>query len=107
MADREIRFAIRVRGADSTDVTFTDVNDAKTKIEFNNLWDWTIGAPGFTLEDSDKRLVITWVFDESQEDEMRFVNDKVRITRWQFNSTQSYFESAECNYKVGGQIITS
>lgn len=60
-----LRYTFQVPGADSTPITFSDVDDAKAIVNYDG-WDFTGLSPVFTLEDSDKTFVITVEFPDSE-----------------------------------------
>ncbi len=110
MADRELRLAFRVTNGDKADKTFSSVDDAKTKVRFHSNWDWSKGTPSWTLEDSNKRLVCTWVFTEAQASDQLAVHNAIKGGDWLINqptpgeSDRSQgvptIETAQCHYKA-------
>ena len=59
-----LRYTFQVVGADSSAITFDDVDGAKDIVDFGN---WTLPDSGvvYSLEDSDTTLVITITFADS------------------------------------------
>jgi len=59
-----LRYTFHAIGADSSAITFDDVDGAKDIVDFGN---WTFPASGvvYSLEDSDTTLVITITFADS------------------------------------------
>ena len=60
----KLRYTFQVIGADSSAITFDDVDGAKDIVDFGN---WTFPDSGvvYSLEDSDTTLVITITFADS------------------------------------------
>jgi|TARA_R110001592_G_scaffold19208_3_gene78903 hypothetical protein len=86
MADREIKYAFTVLDNSDALVTFSDVNDAKSKITWNNF-NHDLGTQNWTLEDSNRRLVLTWVFTESQADDQLTVHNAIKNGDWEVTPT--------------------
>jgi len=61
----------RVRGADSTLTTFTDVANANTLIGFKSAYSTSSPTKTEALENSDQTLVVTYEFD-SMDDQTAF-----------------------------------
>ncbi len=61
----------RLRNDDSSLATFTDVDNAKTKIGFRSAFDTSSPTTTFALADSDTTLIVTYEFD-NQEDQDAF-----------------------------------
>ena len=59
-----LRYTFQVIGADSSVITFSDVDDAKSIMDHGD-WDFTGLSPVYSLEDSDTMLVITIPFADS------------------------------------------
>ena len=53
----------RLRNDDSSLATFTDVDNAKTKIGFRSAFDTSSPTTTFALADSDTTLIVTYEFD--------------------------------------------
>jgi len=53
-----LRYTYQIIGADSSAITFDDVDAAKGMMDFSE-WDFTGLSPVYTLEDSDTTLVVT------------------------------------------------
>lgn len=81
-ADRELRYAYRVRGGDGVDRIFTSVDDAKALCRFDSNWDFTKGDLSWSLEDSDMRLVLTWVFTDAEESDQLLVHNAIKDGDW-------------------------
>jgi len=60
-----LKYKYRARGADSSLTTFTDVNNAKSILDFSN-WDFTGLTPEWTLEDTNTSLVVKIPFTDAQ-----------------------------------------
>jgi len=87
MANRELKYAFRVTGEDLADgLVFSSVNDAKTQCKFDSNWDFSKGTPGWTLEDSDRRLVLTWVFTDAEADDQLAVHTSIKNNDWAFTA---------------------
>jgi len=82
MADRELRYAFRVECGDGVDRIFTSVDDAKALCRFDSNWDFTKGDLSWSLEDSDMRLVLTWVFTDAEADDQLLVHTKIKNGDW-------------------------
>jgi hypothetical protein len=116
MANREIRYSFRCTTIGGDAITFSSVDDAKSKILFfvasgdsTSSWDWTYGTPSWTLEDSNRRLVLTWVFTDDQADDQLTCHTNVKNGTWLIagnNSTThtASFEDDQCYYKQNGVI---
>ena len=61
----QLRYTFQVPGADSTPITFSNVDDAKSIVNYDG-WDFTGLSPVFTLENSNKTFVITVDFPDSE-----------------------------------------
>ena len=113
MADRELKYAFRVKDEGDVDKTFSSVDDFKTSVRFDSTWDFTKGTPSWTLEDSGMRLVLTWVFTDAQADDMLTVHNAVKDGTWLINRPipgesdrgkgEPYYETSLSNFKAWGK----
>ena len=60
-----LRYTFQVLGEDSSPITFTDVDEAKSLIDQGD-WDFTGLSPVYSLEESDTTMVITIPFADSE-----------------------------------------
>ena len=60
-----LRYTFQVLGADSSPITFSDVDEAKSLIDQGD-WDFTGLSPVYSLEESDTTMVITIPFADSE-----------------------------------------
>ena len=61
-----LRYTFQVIGADSSVITFDDIDAAKDIMDLGD-WDFTGLSPVYSLEDSDTTMVITIPFADSED----------------------------------------
>ena len=61
-----LRYTFQVIGADSSVITFDDIDAAKDIMDHGD-WDFTGLSPVYSLEDSDTTMVITIPFADSED----------------------------------------
>ena len=102
-----LRYTYQVFGTDSALVVFEDVNDAKTIIDFDEF-DFTGLSPEWTLENSDRTLVLKVPFTDAQAHvEMKAFHENVKDS-WAAPIAVGYAEivhSVDNKYVVGDTEI--
>jgi hypothetical protein len=97
----QLRYTFQVQGADSTPITFSDVDDAKGTVDYGG-WDFTGLSPVFTLEDSNKTFVITVDFADSEAGrtaQLAFHTHVMETDSWKVNANSPYHAS-QLNYDI-------
>ena len=102
-----LRYTYQVLDTDSAIVTFDDVDEAKTLINFDEF-DFTGLSPEWTLENDDKTLVLKVPFTDAQAHvEMKTFHENVRSS-WAAPIAVGYAEivhSVDNKYVVGDTEI--
>ena len=102
-----LRYTYQVLDTDSAIVTFDDVDEAKTLINFDEF-DFTGLSPEWTLENDDKTLVLKVPFTDAQAHvEMKTFHENVRSS-WVAPIAVGYAEivhSVDNKYVVGDTEI--
>ena len=102
-----LRYTYQVLDTDSAIVTFDDVDEAKTLINFDEF-DFTGLSPEWTLENSDRTLVLKVPFTDAQAHvEMKAFHENVRSS-WAAALAVGYAEivySVDNKYVIGDTEI--
>ena len=93
-----LRYTYQIIGADSSAITFDDVDAAKGMMDFSE-WDFTGLSPVYSLEDSDTTLVVTIDFGTGLEAMDAFHNN-VKDGTWSTGVNSPYFD-----FTAGGKIF--
>ena len=95
-----LRYTFQVVGADSSAITFSDVDDAKSSWTIGD-WDFTGLSPVYSLEDSDTTMVITIPFADSEAGRTAqdAFHNNVKDT-WDTQRNSPYYEYRVCRYLI-------
>ncbi len=61
------RYFRLINNEDSSKITFTSVEDAQTKIGFRDVWNTSSPTKTFALADADTTLIVTYEFDNKDD----------------------------------------
>jgi len=111
MAERELKYTFYSKDRETDNVvTYSSVDNAKACIGFSSDWDFTKGSPSWSLAESNTRLVLTWVFTDSQAGDQLAVHNAVKNDTWKLSYAsdshlfESYREDDKSHYKAWGDI---
>ena len=104
-----LRYTFQVPGEDSSPITFDDVADAQSIVDYGG-WDFTGLSPVYSLEDTNTTFVITITFPNTAEGRTAqdaFHNNVKDEESWAVTANSPYTFS-ELNYMVSNQFkVTS
>lgn len=99
-----LRYTFQVLGADSSPITFTDVDEAKSLIDQGD-WDFTGLSPVYSLEESDTTMVITIPFADSEAG--RTAQDAFHNNVKDTWDTQANSPYSDIRYAISDRFITT
>ena len=102
-----LRYTYQIIGADSSAITFDDVDAAKGMMDFSE-WDLTGLSPVYSLEDTDTTLVVTIPFANTADG--RTAQDAFHNNTkdtWTTTGSQDGSTLSEVNYGAGNTFLVT